>query len=319
MPGRAYVALWDWTFLASADDLANVRKSVPKGAANVGYRITLDQSGPAGRPSPVYLATQQRKGGGGAEIYLSPDPLAASPSWAAQGFRKPAGGHSASALAVGRDAKGGTVLLARADRRGLYRKAGGKWTKVAAGKASSPPFLGNGTGGALAWAPGTTTVYALDPAHGLFRSTDAGLTWRNVLAATSPTASGRLLAVDPTAPNSVLIATSGPVGGNPAGLWYVTVPAAGPVVSTRLADDPVPGPVAIGSDGTRFGLVRGPGAALLVAPQGATAAVTATTPGLRACCTLPNALAVSASGLLLESSTAAGASVGVRGTVPVAP
>jgi hypothetical protein len=319
MPGRAYVALWDWTFLASADDLADVRKSVPKGAANVGYRITLDQSGPIGRPSPVYLATQQRKGGGGAEIYLSADPLAASPKWTAQGYRKPAGGHSASTLAVGRDAKGGTVLLARADHKGLYRKAGGKWTRLTASKKSAPPFLGNGVGGALAWAPGTTTVYALDPAHGLFRSTDAGLTWRNVLSVKSPTASGRLLAVDPTAPNSVLIATSSPVAGGAAGLWYVTVPATGPVAATRLADDPVPGPVAIGSDGTRFAFVRGPGAALLVAPPGAGTAATATTPGLRGCCTLPNGLAVSATGLLLESSTAAGASVGVRGTVPVAP
>jgi hypothetical protein len=319
MPGRAYVALWDWTFLASADDLADVRKSVPKGAANVGYRIALDQSGPTGRPSPVYLATQQRKGGGGAEIYLSPDPLAASPTWTAQGFRKAAGGHSASALAIGRDAKGGAVLLARADHRGMYRKAGGKWTRVTASKKSAPPFLGTGVGGALAWAPGTTTVYALDPAHGLFRSTDAGLTWRNLLSVASPTASGRLLAVDPTAPNSVLIATSGPVAGSAAGLWYVTVPASGPVATTRLADDPVPGPVAIGSDGTRFALVRGPGAALLVAPPGANTATTATTPGLHGCCTLPNGLAVSATGLLLESSTAAGASVGVRGTVPVAP
>ena len=319
MPGRAYVALWDWTFLASADNLADVRKSVPKGAGNVGYRITLDQSGPFGRPSPVYLATQQRGNGGGAEIYLSPDPLATSPVWAAQGYRKPAGGRNASTLAVGKDAKGNTVLLARADHRGLFRKAGGKWTHLAATKNSAPPFLGSGIGGALAWAPGTTTVYALDPAHGLFRSTDAGLTWRSILSTKTPTASGRQLAVDPTAPNSVLIATTAPVANGAAGLWYVTVPASGPAATTRLADDPTPGPVAIGQDGTRFALVRGSGAALLVAPPGAGSASIATTPGLRGCCTLPNALAVSADGLLLEGSSAAGASVGVLGTVPVAP
>jgi hypothetical protein len=222
-------------------------------------------------------------------------------------------------MAAGRDAKGGTVLLARADHRGLYRKAGGKWTKLATTKSSSPPFLGNGIGGALAWAPGTTMVYALDPAHGLYRSTDAGLTWRKILSTTSPTVSGRLLAVDPTAPNSVLIATSGPVAGGAAGLWYVTMPGSGPVATTRLADDPVPGPVAIGPDGTRFALIRGLGAALLVAPPGANLAATASTPGLRACCTLPNGLAVSANGLLLESSSAAGASVGIQGTVPVEP
>jgi hypothetical protein len=309
MPGRAYVALWDWTFLASTDNLADVRKSVPKGAANVGYRITLDQSGPFGQPSPVYLATQQRQGGGGAEIYSSPDPLATAPVWTAQGYRKVTGGRNASALAVGRDAKGSTVLLARADHRGLYRKAGGKWTHLVATKASAPPFLGSGIGGTLAWAPGTTTVYALDPAHGLFRSTDAGLTWRNILSTKTPTASGRLLAVDPTSPNSVLIATSSPVSGGPAGLWYVTIPAAGPIAATRLADDPTPGPVAIGQDGTRFAFIRGAGAALLVAPPGAHTASTATAPGLRGCCTLPNALAVTTNGLLLEGSSAAGASV----------
>jgi hypothetical protein len=324
LPGRAYVALWDWTFLASSDNLADVRKSVPKGAANVGYRITLDQSGPAGRPSPVYLATQQR-GGGGAEIYLSPDPLATPTMWTAQGYRNVARGRTASALAVGRDAKGATVLLARADHKGLYRKAGGKWTLLVASKASAPPFLGSGIGGTLAWAPGTTTVYALDPVHGLFRSTDAGLTWRNILSVRSANTSGRQLAVDPNAPNSVLIATSGPVpagnGGNggTAGLWYVTVPTSGPVQTTRLADDASPGPVAIGTDGTRFALVRGPAAALLVAAPGAGTATVATTPGLRGCCQLPNALAVSTSGLLLEASTAAGAAVGVQGTVPVAP
>jgi hypothetical protein len=90
-------------------------------------------------------------------------------------------------------------------------------------------------------------------------------------------------------------------------------------VTTRLADDPVPGPVAIGQDGTRFAFNRGTGAALLVAPPGAGSAAIATTPGLRGCCTLPNALAVTADGLLLEGSSAAGASVGVVGTVPVAP
>jgi hypothetical protein len=97
------------------------------------------------------------------------------------------------------------------------------------------------------------------------------------------------------------------------------MPASGPVVAKRLADDPAPGPVAIGQDGTRFALIRGAGAALLVAPPGADTASAATARGLRACCTLPNALAVTSNGLLLEASTAAGAFVGVQGTVAVPP
>jgi hypothetical protein len=303
LSGRAYVGLRDWGLLSSTDDLTGVQRSIPPGAPAVGNRIALDLSGPAGKPSPVYLAAQDPSGGQG-EIYASADPLASSPKWTAQGFRKTAGGPGASALAVGRDAKGGIVLLARVDHKGLYRRSGGAWRHLT---ASSAPFLGSGSGGTLAWTPGSTTAWALDPAHGLFRSTDAGLTWHKILAVTSSPTMARLLAADPTNPTSVVLATTGKT----SGLWRVTVPKQGAVITVRLADDPMPGPVTFAPNGTAFALTTGASASLLVAAPGAQTAVTASTPGLTACCALPVTLAASPSGSVFVGSNAAGVAVGV--------
>ena len=156
LPGRVYVGNMDWTFVPSADRAVTfLGNAVPAGAPSTGDVVALDESGPAGTPSAVYLAASRRgQNTGVGVVYSNPDPVADPAGWTNE--RLPVSG-DVVALGVGHAASGNRVILASVTGRGLFRKDGAAWTRV----TGTAPF-GSGGQGTFAWVPGSALVYAMD-------------------------------------------------------------------------------------------------------------------------------------------------------------
>lgn len=175
--GRAYIGNVDWTFIASDDHLATVQQVLPPGSETVGYAIGLDQ---ATTPSGVYVASGDRDNNTGGEVYYSPDPLAATPSWTSQGLASYTGGNRPFGYAYNHIG-GAKYQIAAVEGSGIWRKVGtGAWNLV--NSSAMTATTGQGKGVSIAWVWGSSTVYVHDRLTGLWRSNSKGAsgTWTNI-------------------------------------------------------------------------------------------------------------------------------------------
>jgi len=235
--GRVYVASFDWVFMFSTDAMAHMHNSRPPGGGSVGWSVALDT---ATTPSRVYLGVGNRDSNTGGEVYSSADPADRS-LWISEGLAPSTGGKRVLAVAVNRVA-GQPVVVAAVEGSGVWRKAGGSWSRV--GDAFVTPTSMKGA--SISWAKGSRVVYAYDQASGTWRSADAGSTWVNIRRGSSKVWLTGFVAADPTDSRHVFVSDA-------AGLYRIDGADTGSVDAgtatiTKLAVAR-PGPLAVGRDG----------------------------------------------------------------------
>jgi len=251
LPGRAYVASADWTFLYSNDSLSVVSQKTPTGV-NRGVDLALDAST---SPERVYLAASKPTTNG--EVFSSANP--STSGWTDEGVSSVvSGGWAPLAIA---EQRFGTqrVLLAAVERSGIYRKVGSTWSRVNAVAMTQAQVS---RGASFAWAPGSDTVFLFDREAGVWRSNDRGKTWTRMWSVESSLPGTGYLALDPSAPGRLFVSTAG------TGVWRIDGATTGSVDGGTLS------PVLVGAFPTAGPLEPGPGDTLWLATSGA-AGVTA--------------------------------------------
>ena len=232
-PGRVYVAPADWAFASSTDGGASMTRNAPAQVFDA-FGVSVD---PSTTPSTVYLATGQFSSNTG-EIWSNPDPASGTP-WTSEGFAA-AGGTRPTGVAVNR-VGGQPVILAMAQSSGIWRKAGGVWSRV-------NPNVGGGGQPSFSWLPGSAVVYFYDDTTGVWRSDDSGQTWIRIWDQPSIADMTGFVAADPTAPSRLYVSVGG------VGLFRlegadVGIVGAGGIVATPIGGLTAPGAIAIRSDG----------------------------------------------------------------------
>ena len=188
---------------------------LPTGAPHIttGRYISLDQTGPMGTPSRVYVAVSVRgQVTGTGMIFSNPDPFG-SDVWKDE--KLPAAAtNDPLAMGVGHDANGAggnAVILVSITNNGLWRKVGSCdsspnscWSKV----TGTAPFSSGGYG-TIDWVPGSPTVYAVDSV-GAWRSDSAGAqgSWIKLASSNAGYDSINALALDPTDSHVVYVSDS---------------------------------------------------------------------------------------------------------------
>lgn len=122
-PGRVYIAPADWAFASTTDGGASMTRNAPAAQVFDAFGVAVD---PSTTPSTVHLATGQFSSNTG-EIWSNPDP-ASGGGWTNEGFAA-AGGTRPTAVAVNR-VGGQQVIVVMAQSSGIWRKAGGVWSRV---------------------------------------------------------------------------------------------------------------------------------------------------------------------------------------------
>ena len=239
-PSAVDLAATDWTFMTSADGGTTINLPIIKMAASTAFDVAVDSSV---TPSRVYVATGNRDGNRQGKLYSSTTP-AVSTSWTDEGLSKLAGVKRPLAIAVGKSGAN-RVLLAAVDAAGIYRKVNsGAWVKTAnvAMKAKNwaKPIQ-------MIWPAGTSVVYLYDHRSGIWRSTDAGVTWVKLWAKPSSGDLKGYIATDATG-NTLWVS-------NGTALYEIanakTVKAGAPLPVTVLTL-PAPGPVAVAPSGSVY-------------------------------------------------------------------
>ena len=302
-PGRAYAASSDWKVLCSRDGLVRAAQCLSQRGVE-GYALALDHST---TPARVYAAVGAAETNTKGEIYSSPDPAAGAP-WKAEGLTKKAGGRRALGIAVGHE-PGSSVILAAVEGSGVWRKAGGVWTRV-----NSVAMVGRQTIGAasFSWSPGSPTVYLYDNASGVWRSNDRGRTWTRIWARSTPPDTAGHVVADPVNPSRLYVAV-------PRDGLYVlegaTQGSVGAGISPReIGSFSAPGPIAFGPGPALFATESaGPAStpALLRSTDGGATWEDHTSATYRAAARFPLSLAVDPTGAVVVGLRGTGALVGV--------
>lgn len=243
-PNRVYVGDTDWTFFYSTDRMASAHQFPvdPTKSPDV-VDIALDTSH---RPSHVYVTTDTVTNG---ELFWTPEPGVAAwrPTGLAAAVHAGCGSyHDGFGVTVG-TVNGERVLLAAVSGAGVWRKAGddaAPWSQVLApGRALGPQSTKSAP---FCWAAHSQSVYLYDRETGLWRSTDAGLSWQRISDITSPlarnpygTATGYLTVVSIAGHDRLYLSTS-------SGLFRIDDPASGPAHPSAIGQVTRPGPVASG-------------------------------------------------------------------------
>src|SRR6185295_17359554 len=111
------------------------------------------------------------------------------------------GGTRPTAVVVNR-VGGQPVILAMAQSSGIWRKAGGVWSRV-------NPSVGGGGQPSFSWLPGSAVVSFYDDTTGVWRSNDAGQTWTRIWNQPSVADMTGFVAADPTTPSRVYVSVGG--------------------------------------------------------------------------------------------------------------
>jgi hypothetical protein len=233
-PGRVYIAPADWAFASTTDGGASMTRNAPAAQVFDAFGVAAD---PSTTPSTVYLATGQFSSNTG-EIWSNLDP-ASGGGWTNEGFAA-AGGTRPTAVAVNR-VGGQPVILVMAQSSGIWRKAGGVWSRVNTN-------VGGGGQPSFSWLPGSTVVSFYDHGTGVWRSNDAGQTWKLIWSQPSPADMTGFVAADPTMPSRLYVSVGG------VGLFRLEGADVGTVDAGTIIAEPVgtlsaPGPIAVRSDG----------------------------------------------------------------------
>ena len=245
-PARLYAAAADWVLLGSTDGGV----SFPTGAAGAGtgFDVALDVGSD---PAAAYVAVASADRGGG-DVDVSVDPL--SHGWASTGLAAVSGGR-VEAVAVQR-VSGRSVVLAAVDGSGIWRKDGAsEWISVDPGALPTPDPPG---GVSFAWPSASSAAYLYDRETGLWRSSDAGVTWTPVWAKPSVPPYTGSVAADPTTPGRVFVSIGDDGLFRLDGADTGTVDA-GSVRPVRVGSFPHPGPVTVNGGGAVYASELGVG------------------------------------------------------------
>lgn len=232
--GRTLAATADWSSLGSVDGFETVRQHSP--GKLYGTAVTF---GPAGT---AYLASGLKDANSGGEVYSNTD-ITGGVSWRNERLGAVTGGRRPMAISA-RTVNGATVLLAAVQGSGVWRKSGGAWRQVSRTAGASPsPFLRASFG----WSAAGKVVFLYDNMSGLWRSTDAGLTWQRIWSRMPTPGSAGYVAADPSTPGRLYVANGS------AGLYRLDGATggsvdAGTLPAVQARSGPV-GPVAVGVDG----------------------------------------------------------------------
>ncbi|HVE94485.1 MAG TPA: sialidase family protein [Acidimicrobiales bacterium] len=243
--GTVYNSLSDWVLLTSQDRMNTVRRAGP--GAQTAYTVTVDRTGSAPR---AYVAAGDNRSNIDGEIFSQSVPVTTS-GWVSEGFRAASGGKRPRALAV-QTIGGSAVQIAAVQAGGMWRKVGtGSWTRTTPTGAGQPmvgAFKSEVTH--LLWESPSSPVFLLDGDTGLWRSTDAGVTWTRIMDTAANTifdATGYVVA-DPADPNDLYLSvgTAGVMRLKDAHVNSFTL--GGPNIDTLIpptGSGPTPGPVAV--------------------------------------------------------------------------
>jgi hypothetical protein len=245
--GRTFVADADWVFHLSSDSLSTVTQKKPPRETS-GSDIAFD---PATSPGRVYVGAGNPTLNG--EVFSSANP--STTAWTDEGLSSVASGKLP--LAIGAQTFGTQrILIAAVEKKGIWRKVGGTWTKVnGVAMATGQPSRG----ASLAWAPGSSTVFLFDHESGIWRSGDRGRTWTKIWNIHSSVSGTGYLALDPTSPGRLYVSAAG------SGLWRIDGATSGSVTAGTLTPNlvyatPTAGPIDVGSAGDVWAAVgAGPG------------------------------------------------------------
>jgi hypothetical protein len=207
------------------------------------WRFLHSEDGGVSCPS-AYLAVGT-PGGNLPKMYASNNP--GTLGWRDQGLSSVAKGGRALAVMSGR--VGSThVIVAAAEGSGIWRKVGTKWTKVnAVAMAGSQPT----NSASFAWIPGSPTIYLFDHQTGIWRSTNAGLTWARIWQLHTSVLFSGDIAVDPTNPTR-LYASIGDDGVYRLDNANAGTVAGGQITPVRIGSLAHPGPLAVDAGGTLY-------------------------------------------------------------------
>jgi hypothetical protein len=236
--GRVFVGNTDFVAYVSNDRMASITNVHPSGAVSTARDFAFDTTV---TPSTVFLAAGDRDLNVGGEVFFSTDP--ASAAWTRTNLNAAAGGRRPLALALGFDVDRNRIVLAAVDTAGIFRYAGGRWTKV-----STPAMSIAGTNIAasavspnaqMIWIKNTQTVFLFDAAQGVWRSTDAGLSWTLIWRHPSVPAEATYLAAEPDLSSLYVAADDG--------LYRLDNPAQGTVTGGAITHVRIgssrPGPI----------------------------------------------------------------------------
>jgi hypothetical protein len=201
-PGLVYVWLSDWTILESTDGGETFVNNRPQGAPR-GYCVALDTSV---TPTRVSVGIDLHPGDGKGDVFSSPDPANGS-AWSSEELRSLTGGGTPIAIAA-QHIDSSPVLLAAVAGGGIWRKASGNWARVN-DRVMTRPHMNRGA--SFAWPQGSPIVYFFDPGTGLWRSADAGQSWKQIwdLSADSSRGGAGYLSADPRNPSRLYLSIEG--------------------------------------------------------------------------------------------------------------
>jgi len=241
MPGRVYLAVFDWIILESRDGGQTFVNKRPLGPPR-GYSVGLDTSV---TPARVYVGTDLHPGDGKGDVFSSSDPTSGT-AWSSEGLRSATGGGTPVAIA-GQQIDSSPVLLVAVAGGGIWRKASGEWAQVNDRVMTHPHTT---RGATFAWSQGTSMVYLFDPGTGLWRSGDAGQSWTQIwdLSGESSRGQAGYLSADPREPSRLYVSIEG------SGVYRLDDAASGTfgkgsTVQKRLGSFQRAGPMAVDRDG----------------------------------------------------------------------
>lgn len=298
--GRVLAGVYDWTALGSDDALETVTQQRP--GASRGAAVAFGPRGTA------YLASGDNDANAHGELYSNTN-LGGGGSWRSERLAAAAGRKRPIAVSA-RTVSGGTVLLAAVQGSGIWRKSGTTWKRVStkAGANASSSLRAS-----FAWSAGSNVVFFYDNRSGLWRSSNAGVTWVPIWSKTPGGNLAGSLAADPTRPGRIYVSAGY------SGLYRIDGATAGSVNAGTLAainvsDASGLGPVVVGTDGSVLVTLAGStgaGAGLLRSGDGGSTWTDVADDTYRATGGLANAMAFDGAGQLYVSLTGNGVITGV--------
>lgn len=259
-PNAVFAPAADWALIGSGDGLSSVRQLPPSRTS--AHSIAL---APGSSPATVYLGTGDASSNVAGEVWSNPAPLSGG-TWTSENLGVRTGGKRPLALAAGTVA-GQTVLLAAVEEGGVWRKVGGTWSQVSGTAMAGKQRSRNAS---FAWAPDGSVVYLYDRASGVWRSTDAGVTWKQIWSKPSPWDLTGYLSIDPARPQDLYVSVGLDAVYRLSGAAKGTVGAG--ITPAKLGSFASPGAMAIAGDGTLYvaEVATGVPALLSSADRGAT-------------------------------------------------
>lgn len=258
MPNRVYNLSMDVKMLMSQDNGLTYKSFGNPKDPSTGDSISFLSDTPAGQPSAVYISASYRGDNTGqGAIYSKSDPFDSS-AWVDEQLPVV---NDPQVMGVGKDSSGTRIILAHIQGNGFWRKAGNTWTKL----SGTAPYASNGFGN-IVFRPGTPVVFARD-GTGLWRSDSAGAqgTWVKLLNSSTKYQNAATIALDPTDPNRLYLASAASGIG---GVVRVDNVNSSTPSTVRMRSDGDPGPIATDSKGALYMHVRSNSDLLYIAAPG---------------------------------------------------